>query len=396
MSATYLWDDARARAFAPFALTRPAGELRAGAVLGRERWERLLGAEVAGFVAAPHLDDFEEPGAPRAVAAVPAGAVVVNARCLPALAQRAEAAATTWSCGGRVAAVRLARDVGADELRALDALESLGGAGRSVEIEGRWLDEVWDLVGCLNDLLAADVRALAAELDLVEPPAGTTVLGGHEVLVERGATVEPLVVLDATAGPILLRAGSTVSSFTRLVGPCHLGAHSLIVGGRVANASIGEWCKVSGEVSTTIFHSYANKGHEGFVGHSVIGRWANLGAGTTTSNLKNTYGPVHLWTPEGLRETGLRFLGTLLGDHAKTAIGTRLNTGTVVGAAANVFGAAMPGKLVPPFAWGCEGAVYDAGRFLEVAERVMARRAVRLSDPMRRQLEAAHREAFGA
>ena len=396
MSAPYLWDDARARGFAPFSLTRPAGELRAGAVLGRERWERLLGASAAGFVAAPHLADFEEPGAPRAATSAPSGAVLVNARCLPALGRRAAADAATWTCGGRVAAVRLARDVGADELRALEGLESLAADGPGVEVEGRWLDEVWELVGCLNDQLAADVRALAAELDLVDPPAGTTVLGGHEVLIERGATVEPLVVLDATAGPILLREGSTVSSFTRLVGPAHLGAHSTILGGRVANASIGEWCKVSGEVSTTIFHSYANKGHEGFVGHSVIGRWANLGAGTTTSNLKNTYGPVQLWTPDGLRETGLQFLGTLLGDHAKTAIGTRLNTGTVIGAAANVFGAAMPGKMVPPFAWGGDGATYDAARFLEVAERVMARRGVRLGEAARRQLAAAHREAAGA
>ena len=396
MSAPYLWDDARARRFAPFALTRPAGELRAGAVLGRERWERLLGAHVAGFVAAPHLDDFDEPGAPHAVASVPAGAVLANARCLPALGRRSTSDAAAWTCGGQVAAVRLAREVGADELRALDRLESLGGDGPSVEIEGRWLGEVWELVGCLNDLLAADVRALASELDLVEPPAGTPVLGGHEVLVERGATIEPLVVLDATAGPILLRAGSTVSSFTRLVGPCHVGAHSTVVGGRVANVSIGEWCKVNGEVSTTIFHSYANKGHEGFVGHSVIGRWANLGAGTTTSNLKNTYGPVQLWTPDGLRETGLQFLGTLFGDHAKTAIGTRLNTGTVVGAAANVFGAAMPGKMVPPFAWGGDGARYDADRFLEVAGRVMRRRDVPLTDAMRRQLAAAHREGAGA
>src|SRR5204863_9771343 len=102
---------------------------------------------------------------------------------------------------------------------------------------------------------------------------------------------------------------------------------------------------------------YANKGHEGFVGHSYLGKWVNLGAGTTTSNLKNTYGTVSLWTPSGTRNTGLQFLGTLFGDHVKTGIGLRLSTGTVIGTGANVYDA-MPPKAVAPFAWG-SGAPYQ-------------------------------------
>ena len=97
-------------------------------------------------------------------------------------------------------------------------------------------------------------------------------------------------------------------------------------------------CKVRGELSNTIFLGYSNKGHDGFVGHSYLGRWVNLGAGTITSNLKNTYGTVSLWTPDGVRDTGLQFLGTLFGDHVKTGIGLRLTTGTVLGAGANVYG----------------------------------------------------------
>ena len=394
MNAPYLWDDGRARRFAPFALTRPAGELRAGAVLGRERWARLFGQDVAGFVADAHLAGFDEAGAPPAVDLVPAGAVLANSRCLPSLGSSA-GAADAWTCGGRLAAVRLARDVTAEELAATATLDELRSGAASAELAGRWLDEVWDLVATLPELLADDIRALAVTLEVDGAPAGATVLGAHEVFVERGAVVEPMVCLDASAGPILLRSGATVSCFTRLVGPCYVGEHSTVVGGRVAATSIGEWCKVSGEVNSAIFHSYANKGHEGFVGHSVIGRWANLGAGTTTSNLKNTYGPVQLWTPDGVRETGLQFLGTLVGDHAKTAIGTRLNTGTVVGAGANVFGGAVPGKAVRPFAWGEGGtpAVYDLERFLQVAERVMRRRGVALSEGARRQLTAAHARA---
>ena len=388
MTSPYLWDDARARRFAPFALTRPVGELRAGAVLGRERWERLLDARASGFVAGAHLAGFDEPGAPRAVETVPAGAVLANSRCLPALGALAPDA-DAWSCGGRLGAVRLSRDVSAAELATAPELAALGATGTTAEVPGVWLDEVWDLVATLPTLLAQDVRAIAATLDLDAAPAGAVVLGAHELFVERGAVVEPMVCLDVSAGPILLRRGASVACFTRLVGPCYVGEHSTISGGRVAAASIGEWCKVNGEVSSTIFHSYANKGHEGFVGHSVIGRWVNLGAGTTTSNLKNTYGPVQLWTPDGVRETGLQFLGTMFGDHAKTAIGTRLNTGTVVGAAANVLGGAMPGKCVRSFAWG-EGGACDVERFLRVAERVMQRRGMALSDDMRGQLRAAH------
>ena len=142
----------------------------------------------------------------------------------------------------------------------------------------------------------------------------------------------------------------------------------------------------------------ANKAHDGFVGHSVIGRWANLGAGTITSNLKNSYGDVAMWTAAGQRETGMQFLGTMLGDHAKTGIGTRLTTGCVIGAGANVFGSVMPPKFVPPFAWGDSPPyqTFALEKFLEVAERVMSRRRVALGGGMRALLSQAFslRETF--
>jgi hypothetical protein len=124
----------------------------------------------------------------------------------------------------------------------------------------------------------------------------------------------------------------------------------------------------------------------------VIGRWANLGAGTITSNLKNSYGQVQLWTPLGMRDTGLTFLGAMLGDHVKTGIGTRLTTGCVVGAGANLFGSTMPPKVVAPFAWGEAPAweTFAFDKFVEVATRVMARREVALTPEMREHLAAAH------
>jgi UDP-N-acetylglucosamine diphosphorylase / glucose-1-phosphate thymidylyltransferase / UDP-N-acetylgalactosamine diphosphorylase / glucosamine-1-phosphate N-acetyltransferase / galactosamine-1-phosphate N-acetyltransferase len=404
MSAVYLYDDARARAFQPFALTRPAGELRAGALLVRERWTCALGAAVSGHLTAEHLRGFHEPGAApvsdeRTIAA---GSWIANARFAPALAlvQGSEETRRLVS-DGQVAAVRLGAPIDASRLAdgtlALSslALPSLGGdEDGAVDVEGWWLHDVWDLVRHLVPMLNADVPVIGRGPRMTEEalPPHVVRLGGHPVYVEQGAVVEPMACFDTTAGPIVLRAGSHVQAFTRLVGPMYVGEGSTVTADRIEASSIGDTCKVHGELSNAILIGHANKGHAGFVGHSIFGRWVNLGAGTTTSNLKNTYGPVQLWTPEGVRETGMQFLGTLFGDHAKTGIGLHLTTGTVLGAGANVFGTAMPPKVVAPFSWGEAGALstYRVDKFLEVAARVMARRHVELREEAAAQLRAAH------
>lgn len=387
MNPFYLYDDERARRFEPFALTRPAGELRAGSALVRERWEVALGTPCAGFLSSPHLVHFTEGGAPRAVeeGKIPPGTIIANARALPPLAPLR--IADVWRLDGHIAAVRVGRSTEterfADGSLTLEAL-SLPTA-RLVSMEGWWLQEVWDLVRLLPDMLRADIAALAPHVNRIAAD-GMIVLGDGDVVVEDGAKVEPLVVCDTTGGPILVRRGASVAAFTRLVGPCVVGRDSQVGGGKVAVASIGEHCRVHGEVSTAIFTAYCNKAHDGFVGHSVLGRWSNLGASTVTSNLKNTYGSVQLWTPSGVRDTGMQFLGSLVGDHAKTAIGTRLTTGSVIGAGANVVGEGLSPKVVAPFAWGSGEAVYDITKFTGVAERVMARRNVTLDERGRRHL----------
>jgi UDP-N-acetylglucosamine diphosphorylase/glucosamine-1-phosphate N-acetyltransferase len=391
--ALFLYDDERARYFEPFALTRPAAELRSGALLTRQRWEAAAGVRASGLVCAPHLADFDEADAPSAAhGELPAGAIVANARCTIDLTAPL-GDATVWTCAGRVAAVRLAREtpvsVFAGGGLALETLAPDGAPTRA--LEGRWLDEVWDLVRHLPAQLASDIARLGAKLETEEPPQAIRI-GGQALFVERGATVEPMVCFDLSDGPILVRRGATVRAFTRLVGPCAIGEGSLVAGDRIAATSIGEHCRVHGEVSNTVFLAYANKAHDGFVGHSYLGRWSNLGAGTTTSNLKNTYGPVALWTPSGVRDTGMQFLGSLVGDHAKLGIGMRLTTGTVVGAGANIYGAHMPPKSVPPFAWGDAApyATYALDKFLVVAERAMERRHVALGERGRRHLSAVH------
>lgn len=398
-----LYDDAVARRFEPYATSRPLGEMRAGALLVRERWELALGVDSRGFVAAPHLHGFAEFEAPPFVngLALPAGTWLVNSRALPFLDGRGiGASATVITIAGRVAARLLDAELRDERTRAALAdgshvlmhdralPDGTGDEAEALELDGVWLDEVWDLIGTLQPLLQRDIPVLAARLQATALHAGRSttisVLGSHPVYVEAGALIEPMSLFDTSAGPVLLRRGSQVQAFTRVMGPCYIGRDSVVTADRIAGSSIGDTCRVHGELSTSIFIGHANKGHDGFVGHSVLGRWVNLGAGTITSNLKNSYGTVALWTPDGVRDSGLQFLGTMFGDHVKTGIGLRLTTGCVLGAGANVFDT-MPPKAVAPFSWGARAPYepFDAAKFVKTAARMMARRQVAMTEDSR-------------
>jgi UDP-N-acetylglucosamine diphosphorylase / glucose-1-phosphate thymidylyltransferase / UDP-N-acetylgalactosamine diphosphorylase / glucosamine-1-phosphate N-acetyltransferase / galactosamine-1-phosphate N-acetyltransferase len=392
VSGLYLYDDAAAREFEPFALTRPVSELRAGTDLIRERWERVTGLKATAFLSAAHLEWFAEAGAPPAAASslvIPAGNIVANSRFVPSpTAGKVEKSARA---GDKVCAVRIAKDVPLSEFaNGKLALESLAADDSLDEIEGRWISAVWQLISTLADQLREDIPALAAALKLQMHSA--EVFGGGNVFIEEGARIDPFVAFDTSAGPILVRNGATVSAFSRLVGPLYIGEHATVMGDYISSCSIGEWCKVRGEMSNTIMLGHSNKGHAGFVGHSYLGRWVNLGSGTTTSNLKNTYGTVQVWTPAGMVDTGMQFLGTLFGDHAKTGIGMMLTTGSVIGAGANIFGTMMPPKAVAPFSWGDAEpySTFEEEKFLAVAERVMSRRHVELDEKGRRHLKSCY------
>ncbi|MGH7617469.1 MAG: putative sugar nucleotidyl transferase [Gemmatimonadaceae bacterium] len=404
MTALVLYDDARARAFEPFASTRPMAEMRAGTSLVRERWLSLFPAQDAvRFLAGDRLTSFDEPGAAHAAAGtLTAGTIIANSRFAPAFpadAQKAmQRAATTslWRAKDQLVAVRLRAPVDvsafADGTLALDEL--FAGTGAISDLDGWWIDDVWDFIRHLPEQLASDIaRLTGGNTASGAPPAHATVLGTHRVAVFGGAAtvIEPHVVFDATDGPILVQRGAHVRALTRITGPCYIGRDVNVLGGDVTGCSIGDVSKVRGELSSSIVVGHSNKGHDGFVGHSYLGRWVNLGAGTVTSNLKNTYGTVAMWTPAGTRDTGLQFLGTMFGDHVKTGIGLRLTTGTVLGAGCNVYGE-MPPKAVAPFSWG-GGEPYEtyrADKFTETATRVMARRHVELTDRARRHLTSVH------
>jgi UDP-N-acetylglucosamine diphosphorylase/glucosamine-1-phosphate N-acetyltransferase len=167
-------------------------------------------------------------------------------------------------------------------------------------------------------------------------------------------------------GPVAIGDGSTVKARAVIYGP----------------ASIGPGCKIGGESDSVILQAHANKQHDGFLGHSYLGAWVNLGAGTTTSNLKNTYGTIRVASGDERLDTGRMFLGLIAGDHVKTGINTPLDTGTIIGPSSSVFGGMMPPKDVPAFSWGDGRRLtgYDPERALAVAVRVMARRKVVATD----------------
>ena len=378
--ALYLLDPDPAPAWAPFAGVRPLCEPRAGAHLVRERWESFVGAEATAIFALPHLAGFPEPGVPRVEArrSVNGPAVIGSSTFAPrGLAPHLPDAPTRLTHAGIT--VGWAVPAGATWTGPLPQAQA-------VEVEGMVLRGVYDLVPALELLLKEDLFGLLGDSDAV--PRAVVVIGDPAWLSLREAAVEPGVVFDTTGGPVVLETGVEVKSGTRLEGPLWVGANTRIVGGPIRTSAIGPWCVVRGEMATTAILGYTNKSHDGFVGSSVLGRWVNLGAGTITSNLKNTYGPVRLDVGDARLETGHTFLGSLIGDHAKTAIGTLLGAGTVVGAGANVFGAVRAPKYVPPFAWGGEGPerMKRAG-FLETVERVFPRRQVEVDPALRAYLE---------
>jgi UDP-N-acetylglucosamine diphosphorylase/glucosamine-1-phosphate N-acetyltransferase len=381
--ALYLLDPDPAPAWAPFVGMRPLSELRAGAHLVRQRWETFVGTEATAIFALPHLAGFPEAGVP---AVEPRRAVKG-----PAVIGSSTFAPRGLAGPLPTAPARLTHDaitVG----WAVPAGETWTGPvanAQSMTVEGVLLRGVHDLVSALEQLLHDDTIKLLGDSDAV--PKGSIVLGDPAWISLREAAIEPGVVFDTRNGPVVLESGVEVRSGMRLEGPLWVGANTRLVGGVIRKSAIGPWCVVHGEVSTTAWLGYSNKSHYGFLGHSVVGRWVNFGAGTTTSNLKSTYGPVRLDLSGTRLDTGHQNLGGLFGDHAKTAIGMLFDAGSVIGAGASVFDGVRVPKYVPPFAWGGAASERMTQRgFLAVVERVLPRRNVEVTDAMRSYLSRAY------
>jgi UDP-N-acetylglucosamine diphosphorylase/glucosamine-1-phosphate N-acetyltransferase len=239
----------------------------------------------------------------------------------------------------------------------------------------------WDLILANGEQIKADFVAAGRdgfEGSLEEPVA----LRGSrkDVYVAPGVKVHPMVTIDAEHGPVYIDQGAEILPFTRIEGPCYIGKDSILLGANCREGnSIGPCCRIGGEVEESIIHGYSNKYHDGFIGHSYIGEWVNLGALTTNSDLKNDYSNVSIML-DGQRaiDTSSTKVGSLIGDHTKTSIGTLLNTGSYLGAMAIIMATGKPlPKYIPSFAWFIEGIVtkgFGKGRLYETAKTAMSRR----------------------
>lgn len=384
MTALYLLEpDAPGTAWAPFAGAAPLASLPVGGWRMHERWARALGVPARGTIAA-HVSGHHAAGAVPVVqsSAIAGPAWVVDATFAPKLPMRAVGTTRRLLHEGRTVAWRL------------DAGQSWTGpftAGDGLVVEGRTLRGAFDLVTALEQFLFGDTLALID--DHSDPiPEGTIVLGNPGAISIKGAVLEPGVVLDARKGGIVLEKDVQVRSGVRIEGPARIRQGTWLVGGTFRHVSAGMHCRLHGEISTCAFAGFANKSHDGFLGHSIVGEWVNLGAGTINSNLKNTYGPVRLDIGTTRIDTGRTNMGSLIGDHAKTAIGTLLPTGAVIGAGANLFGGPRAPKYTPPFAWGGDGDErLGLDAFLETAKRVLPRRDVTVDAATEASLRALHR-----
>lgn len=253
-------------------------------------------------------------------------------------------------------------------------------------VENEILRYPWDLIEANGTMLDADAEFFM--LGEVDPSAHIAVTAEfvqtERIFIGPEARIGAGVVIDASEGPVVVDAGAVIMPQAVILGPAYIGPHARIkVAAKVyGNTSVGPWCKIGGEVEGTVFHSFANKQHDGFVGHSYFAPWTNLGADTNTSDLKNNYSTIRV-TLEGREyDSGRTFLGTIMADHAKCGINTMFNTGTIVGVGCNVFGGGFPPKFLPSFSWGGAEDLqeYDFDRFSATAAIVMQRRGKTLTD----------------
>jgi UDP-N-acetylglucosamine diphosphorylase / glucose-1-phosphate thymidylyltransferase / UDP-N-acetylgalactosamine diphosphorylase / glucosamine-1-phosphate N-acetyltransferase / galactosamine-1-phosphate N-acetyltransferase len=246
----------------------------------------------------------------------------------------------------------------------------------TVAVDALFLAHPWDVIEGNADAIADDLAEAPAEIrGTVHPVA--CLEAPERIHVAAGAVVEAFAVLDARGGPIRIGAGARIAAHTVVAGPCVIGAGTELLGGVVVRSTLGPQCRVAGEVEECVWQGYGNKRHHGFVGHSWIGEWVNLGALTTTSDLKNNYGSIRVWVDGKEIDSGRSKIGSLIGAHVKTGIGTLLTTGASLGTASNLFGGGrFAPKHVPSFSWwdGVTLGEHALDRFLLTARTVMGRR----------------------
>ncbi|MEM8999267.1 MAG: GlmU family protein [Bacteroidota bacterium] len=377
----YILSDGHYRdAMLPFTFTRPIADIRIGILTIREKWERYLSTEVTTMSSAYLSEKFPLKTA--------AENVVINAPFLP-----------SQDLVEKIHALRLGEALVTEgEIIAYctenpEAAFSLS-SYRSIAFKNAvvTVKNPWDIFSKNGKVLQADFELLTRGRESHPISSTNTVIAPEHIFIEEGATVA-CSILNASTGPIYIGKGAEIMEGCVIRGGLALCDHAILkMGAKIYGPStFGPHCRIGGEVNNTVAFGYSNKGHEGFLGNSVLGEWCNLGADTNTSNMKNNYAEVRLWSygTEGFARTGLQFCGLMMGDHSKCGINTMFNTGTVVGVSANIFGSGYPRNFIPSFSWGGASGFtsYLPKRALETAKTMMARRGLVLDSKERAILE---------
>jgi len=382
-----VYEDEAAAHLAPLTLTRAHFDLYIGLGTVAEGLARTFGRPIDAFETRPEIAPLAvlaHPGVPVNTRPERADVLAVSAACVafsPGAVARIEAAVQdgqprAFVQDGTVVAAFL------PGARADVSLTTLAAEAPHEPIEGvLCATRLWHLAPQVAAFIAADVAryAPASSAEDVQVHPSAVLVAPEQIVMGKGVRVRAGAVVSAEDGPVVLMDGADVGEHAIVRGPCVIGTGSTVKAlSSVEGTVVGPGCKVGGEVHTSLFLGRANKAHAGFLGHSVIGQWCNLGASTDTSNLRNDYGLVTLYSAAtgAYEATGQQFLGLVFGDHSKCSIGTTFNTGTVVGVGGNLYGAGFHDRHVPSFAWGEPGAYvpYRFDKFARVAEAVLARR----------------------
>ncbi len=364
----------------PFTYTRPVADIRIGILTIREKWEMHLGSTTTTIT-----EDYLSDKYPMVEMDEN---VMINASFLP----NDELVALIGDLKENQAIFKdedviafFTKD--AQEDIDFDTYDAIEYDGEVIIVEHTW------------DIFSKNGEAIQEDFDLVtkgrvsQPlSSSNNVLGAHNVFLEEGATVE-FATLNANLGPIYIGKDSEIMEGSMIRGPFAMCEHSFVkMGAKVYGpTTVGPYCTIGGEVKNAVLFAHSNKAHEGYLGNAVLGEWCNMGADTNCSNLKNNYAEVRIWsyTTENFARTGLQFCGIMMGDHSKCGINTMFNTATVVGVSANVFGSGFPRTFIPSFSWGGASGLttYSTKKAFEVAEVVMARRQIELTEADKAILE---------
>jgi len=354
--------------FAPLSLTRPISELRFGIDTFSDSWIRCLGykrQEISIFFNTEEYlaVKFEAINTPELI-------IAGNIKPSPELAE-------------------LVNNLKTGEFLTVNGLWIATHTSKEIEISKQLDSNLLISVVHLWELFEKNARAI--ELDFHHIVSGRTTqhlsstnrtIGSNEIFIEEGAKVE-CAILNSENGPIYIGKDAEIMEGSLIRGPFALGEGGVVkMAAKIYGpTTIGKYCKVGGEITNSIFLAYSNKGHDGFVGNSLIGEWCNFGADTNTSNLKNNYSNVrlHSYETNKMEETDVLFCGVVMGDHSKTGINTMLNTATSIGICSNIFGAGFPPKYISSFSWGGND-TFKLEKAIEVAEKMMKRRGIELSD----------------